>query len=296
MSEISSSARPPAEQHVGEERARRLIRAQFAPLPERSIVALSEGWDYAVYLVDEAWTFRFPRREVVVAGTEREIDVLARLQLPVTVPRPEYVGAPTDAFPWPFYGARYIPGEEAVGLDDEVRTRLARPLGSFLRALHAYELDLPVDLQRRSDMTVRVPRARQALADIAHVWEPPPLIEDVLCEAQALPPAEPTALVHGDLHFRQLLVREGELSGVIDWVDVCRADPGQDFMPFWTLLPPAARSELLVEYGPISEESLLRGRVLALGLNAVLARYGRDEGLRAVEAEALAGLDRAALG
>jgi len=62
MSEISLSARPPAEQHVDEERARKLIRAQFAPLPERSIVALSEGWDYAAYLVDDAWTFRFPRR------------------------------------------------------------------------------------------------------------------------------------------------------------------------------------------------------------------------------------------
>jgi aminoglycoside phosphotransferase (APT) family kinase protein len=296
MSEISLPRRPQAEQRVDEERVRNLIRAQFAPLPERSIVALSEGWDYTVYLVDDAWTFRFPRRVFVLAGTEREIAVLPQLDLPAAVPRPEYVGAPSEAFPWPFYGARYIPGGEAVGLDDGARMRLARPLGRFLRALRAYELDLPVDLQRRSDMTVRVPRAREALADLAEVWRPPPRIEDVLREAEALPPAEPTALVHGDLHFRQLLVQGGELTGVIDWVDVCRADPGQDFVPFWTLLPLAARTELLEEYGPISEESLLRGRVLALGLNAVLARYGRDEGLRAIEVEALAGLDRAALG
>ena len=295
MSEIPLPARPPAELHVDRERAQSLIRAQFAPLPERLIVALSEGWDYSVYLVDDAWTFRFPRREVVVPGTEREIAVLAQVELPVAVPRPEYIGVPSEAFPWPFYGARYIPGEEAVGLGDEARTRLARPLGRFLRALHAHELELPVDLQRRSDMAFRVPRTRQALAGLADVWQPSPRIEDVLREAEALPPAEPTAVVHGDLHFRQLLVHEGELSGVIDWVDVCRADPGQDFVPYWTLLPPAARTELLEEYGPVSEESLLRGRVLALGLNAILARYGRDEGLRALEAEALAGLERAAL-
>ena len=285
-----------AEVRVDEALARKLLAEQFPPLPERSLALLGEGWDYAVFLVDGAWTFRFPRREVVVPGTEREIAVLAQLELPVAVPRPAYVGGPTEAFPWPFYGARYIPGEEAVGLEEDVRMRLARPLGRFLRALHAYELDLPVDLQRRSDMTFRVPRARQALADLADVWQPPPLVEDVLREAEALPPAEPTTLVHGDLHFRQLIVHEGELSGVIDWVDVCRADPGQDFVPFWTLLPPDARSELLEEYGPISEESLLRGRVLALGLNAVLARYGRDEGRPDVEAEALAGLDRAAVG
>jgi aminoglycoside phosphotransferase (APT) family kinase protein len=296
MSEPSSSRRPAAEAHVDATLARVLISDQFAPLPERSLVALGEGWDYLAYLVDDTWVFRFPRRAVVVPGMEREIAVLPLLAplLPAAVPAPVHVGRPSGGFPWPFYGARYIPGDEPLGLDDAARTRLARPLGRFLRALHACELDLPVDLQRRSDMTFRVLRARRALADLAGVWQPPPAIEDVLREAEALPPAEATAVVHGDLHFRQLLVHDGELSGVIDWVDVCRADPGQDFVPYWTLLSPAARSELLEEYGPISHESLLRGRVLAVGLNAVLARYGRDEGIAPLEAEALSGLRRAA--
>ncbi|HJQ74908.1 MAG TPA: phosphotransferase [Gaiellaceae bacterium] len=294
MSDAAYSRRPRAEQHVDRARAEALIRAQFAPLPERSIEPLSEGWDYAVYLVDDVWAFRFPRREVVVPGTEREIAVLPLLEVPAAVPRPELVGVPDAAFPWPFYGARYIRGEEPLGLDDDVRAGLARPLARFLRALHDHELDLPVDLQRRSDMTFRVPRARQGLAEIADLWQAPPRVEEVLREAEALLPAEPTAVVHGDLHFRQVLVHEGELSGVIDWVDVCRADPGQDFVPYWSLLPPRARAELLDEYGPMSEESLLRGRVLALGLNAALLRYGRDEGLRDVESEALASLERTA--
>jgi aminoglycoside phosphotransferase (APT) family kinase protein len=281
-----------AEVGIDEALARRLLSEQFAPLPERSLVALSEGWDYAVYRVDDVWAFRFPRREVVVPGAEREIAVLPRLDVPVPVPRPEYVGAPSDAFPWPFYGAPYLPGEEAVGLDDDARASLARPLARFLRALHAHDLELPIDLQRRSDMTFRVPRIRKALAEIADLWEPPPLVEDMLREAAALPVPEPTAVVHGDLHFRQLLVHEGELSGVIDWVDVCRADPGQDLQLVWSFLPPAARSEFLAEYGPVSDASLLRARVLALNLNAILARYGHDVGMAAVEIEALDALGR----
>jgi aminoglycoside phosphotransferase (APT) family kinase protein len=289
MSEIWS-----AEEHVDEERARRLISAQFAPLPERSVVALSEGWDYAVFLVDDVWVFRFPRREVVVPGTEREIAVLPRLEVPLAVPRPEHVGAPSEAYPWPFYGARYIPGGEAVGLDDETRERLALPLARFLRALHAHDLDLPVDLQRRSDMSFRVPRVRRAVAAIADLWQPPPVVEEVLREAEELPPAEATAVVHGDLHFRQLLVDGGELSGVIDWVDVCRADPGQDLQVVWGLLPPGARAGFLAEYGPLPGDSLLRARVLALNLGSILARYGHDAGMPAVEAEALASLERTA--
>jgi aminoglycoside phosphotransferase (APT) family kinase protein len=289
MSEVWS-----AEQRVDEERARRLISAQFAPMPERSVVALSEGWDYAVFLVDDLWVFRFPRREVVAPGTEREIAVLPLLDVPAAVPRPEHVGAPTEAYPWPFYGARYIPGEEAVGLDDETRGRLAAPLARFLRALHAHDLDLPVDLQRRSDMSFRVPRVRQAVAAIADLWQAPPLVEEVLREAEELEPAQPTAVVHGDLHFRQLLVAKGELSGVIDWVDVCRADPGQDLQLVWSFLPPGARVDFLAEYGALPDDSLLRARVLALNLNAILARYGHDAAMPAVEAEALASLERTA--
>jgi aminoglycoside phosphotransferase (APT) family kinase protein len=284
-----------AELAVDEQLAEQLLAEQFPGLPARSIVALSEGWDYAVFLVDDEWVFRFPRREVVVSGTEREIAALPLLEVPTAIPRPEHVGVPSDAFPWPFYGARYIPGEEAAGLTEEARQRLAWPLAKFLRALHAHDLDLPVDLQRRSDMSFRVPRVRQALAAIADLWQPPRLVEEVLREAERLPPAEPTAVVHGDLHFRQLLVHEGELSGVIDWVDVCRADPGQDLQLVWSFVPPGERAEFLREYGPVSADSLLRARVLALNLSAILVRYGRDAAMPAVESEALAALARVVL-
>jgi len=283
-----------AEVHVDETLARELVSSQFPPLPERSLRLLSEGWDYAVFLVDETLVFRFPRRAVVVPATVREIELLPLLELPVPVPRPMYVGAPGDGFAWPFYGAPYIPGDEAVGLDDAARTQLARPLARFLRSLHGSEVPgLPVDPQRRSDMEVRVPRTRQALLAIADLWKPPPIVDELLSAASALPPAELAVVVHGDLHFRQLLHVEGELTGVIDWVDLCRADRGQDLQLLWSFLPPGARAAFLDEYGDVADHSLLRARVLALNLNAILARWGRDEGVAAVEAEAIASLSRA---
>jgi aminoglycoside phosphotransferase (APT) family kinase protein len=117
-----------------------------------------------------------------------------------------------------------------------------------------------------------------------------------LDRAIALPQPEPRAVCHGDLHFRQLLVDRGELSGIIDWVDVCRSDPGVDLQLVWSWLPPTAREGFLDEYGPVTEESLLRARVLALFLSAVLLRYGSAEGMPTVTAEALAGLRRASAG
>lgn len=39
----------------------------------------------------------------------------------------------------------------------------------------------------------------------------------------------PLAVCHGDLHVRHLLVdRDGSATGVIDWGDLCLADPAVD--------------------------------------------------------------------
>jgi len=277
-----------AEVDVDEELAARLVRAQFG-LGE-SVRLLSEGWDYAVHLVDEEWAFRFPRRAVVVPGTEREISVLPRLSLPVAIPTPVHVGRPTEDYPWPFYGAHFIPGREAVGLSDEERAALAGPLARALASLHGATIDdLPADPIRRADMQVRVPRTREALDAIG--WPH----HEILERAEALPPPQPTAVCHGDLHFRQLLVDDTKLTGIIDWVDVCRSDPGVDLQLLWSFLPPESREPFLDEYGDVTEDSLVRARVLALFLSAILVRYGRAEGLASVEAEALASLRRTSL-
>jgi hypothetical protein len=61
---------------------------------------------------------------------------------------------------------------------------------------------------------------------------------------------------------------EGDLTGVIDWVDICRADVGQDLQLLWSFLPPSARDEFLD------------------------AIYGHDNRADAVEAEAISALER----
>jgi len=290
-----------AEVRVDEVLARQLVAAQFPPLPERSLEFLGEGWDYAAFLVDEALVFRFPRRQIGVPGTEREIATLPLLAplLPVAIPNPVHVGRPSDDFPWPFYSARYIPGAEPDGsLPDEVRSALARPLAQTLRALHARSTlaavgdVLPVDPMGRADMAVRVPRTRESLEAIAELWQAPEEIAELLARAVELPPPEPSAVCHGDLHFRQLLVDGRRLAGIVDWVDLCCGDPAMDLSLVVGFLPPAARREFLAEYGEPEPSSLVRARVLALNLMAILVRYGHDEGLPGVEAEALAGLDR----
>jgi aminoglycoside phosphotransferase (APT) family kinase protein len=275
-----------AEEQVDEERARLLVRRRFPELATDDVTLVSEGWDYAVFRVAGEWAFRFPRREVVAAGTEREIAVLPKLaeRLPVAVPAPVFVGRAGDDFPWPFYGARYLEGAEATG-----RPVDPTALGAALRALHAPATleavgeQLPVDPSGRVDMAVRLPRLRALGVDAPELF----------AAAETLPPARHTAVCHGDLHMRQLLVADGALTGIVDWVDVCRSDPAVDLSVAWSTLDTAARPAFFAAYGEVGEDTRVRARIVAAFLCAMLADWATKEELPLVAGAARAGLTRA---
>ena len=284
---------------VEEPLVRRLL-AQFPELDGAPLRKLAAGWDNSVWVVDERYAFRIPHREVAVPGVERELALLPKLAplLPLPVPRPVLVGRPAAGYPWPFFGAELLPGEEAgsARLGDEQRLAVALELARFLQALHAVEPDerLPRDPNGREDMAKRSLLAREELGQLERlgVWRTPAEAEELLAAAEDLPPPEAPVVAHGDLHFRHLLVDGGHASGVIDWGDVCLADPAIDLPLLWSFVAPEQRSAFLEAYGPVSEAQLVRSRVLALQLCATLAHYGRSEGNEAVEHAGVEGLDR----
>ena len=291
-----------AELTVDEGLARRLLEEQFPDLASLPIVPLGAGWDNTVYTVGQDWVFRFPRREVVLPGFRLEIDFLPKLAplLPFAIPVPERIGEPSDAFPWPFFGALKLPGVELGDAPETDRETLAVDLARFLTTLHRDEAvqavgrPLPENWTRRADMKLRVPYVLDKLAELDALWRAPARVRALLEDARSLPPPRPKAVCHGDFHFRHVLVEDGRMRGVIDWIDLCRGEPALDLQIVWSVLPTDARPAFFAEYGDVDEETLLRARVIAFHLAAALLDYGHQEGLPALEREALASLDRAA--
>lgn len=296
------------ERIVDEALARRLIGTQYPELADASMTVLGAGWDSTVWLLDERLVFRFPRREVVLPGLRREMQALVKIApfLPLAIPVTTHPGDPTAEFPWPWAGSPYLPGRETAdaGLTDSDRARHAEPLGRFLRALHDIDATtvtaegqpLPVDPVRRADMPYRVDFLSRRLAALAglDLWHPPPGLAPELRAALALPQPTELCICHGDLHLRHVLVGDdGQPSAVIDWIDVCRADPAIDLPLYWGHLPPDARHAFLDAYGGASDDQLLRARVLAVFLWATIAEFAHEGRIHALLAEALGGLERA---
>jgi aminoglycoside phosphotransferase (APT) family kinase protein len=278
------------------------LLGQFLELEVETLVPLSEGWDRSIWVVNHELAFGFPRRAVVLEGFLLELEWLPRIapHVPVAVPTPLYVGQPGDGFPYPFYGSPFISGTDLgdVALDGSARHEVAIGLARFLKALHSIEVgpELRRDRNRRADMALRVPQWRDQIAELSRngLWSAPPIVEQTFAAAERLALPEEGTLVHGDLHFRQIISDGARLTGVVDWVDVARSDASLDLQVYWSVAEPASREAFRSEYGDITEDQLLRSRAIAFWLNAVLANYGHAEGMHAVTAEAVASLERTA--
>ena len=259
-----ADAKPPewrAEVTIDEPLVRRLLEEQFPALDVGPARPFAEGWDNALWLVNDAIAFRFPRRAIAVPGLEREIRVLPGLagSLPLPIPTPAYVGRASDAFPWPFFGAPLLAGREPASASlDGRRAALAPGWGRSWtrstreRCLARHGADLPVDPMGRADMSMRVPRTRERLERLATagLWAPPPAVEAILAAADELGPADGLVLCHGDLNVRHLLVDDaGVPAAVIDWGDVCVGDPSIDLSLYWSLLDAAGRAAFRDAYG-----------------------------------------------
>jgi aminoglycoside phosphotransferase (APT) family kinase protein len=290
---------------VDADRARALIESQFPELQGASVREIGAGWDNVVHLVDDRWAFRFPRRAIAIPGVHREIDLLPRLapHLPLPIPEPRWVGLPTDDYPWPWFGATYLPGVELPdsGLAEDRRAELGAALGAFLRELHGPRLarligaSLPVDPMRRADMGFRIPFARRRLDQViqAGLWQPTDAVEHLLADATGLPPPPRTLVSHGDLHMRHVLVDEaGRATGVIDWGDVSVGDPSADLSIAYGSLAGTAREAFLDAYGPVDGLTELRARVIATFLAAALLGYAAERKMERLRIESLRALER----
>lgn len=269
--------------------ARKLLENQFPELTPLKLVSLGKGWDNAAYFVNETWVFRFPQRKSAVKLIVTESRVLPRIaaQLPLPIPVPELIGTPSDDYPWPFAGHRYLWGRTACVAEASAACRLrsAPELGGFLRTLHGIPTDTATARHAERDGLGRLdPKGKgdgvmerlSALKGKGFVDDLAPwaAIVERACSVE-LQPKE--CLVHGDLYARHLLLNESEeLSGVIDWGDVHRGHPAVDLAIAWSFLPADARPAFRRAYGPIDESGWIMARYRALHTASHLILYGLD--------------------
>jgi aminoglycoside phosphotransferase (APT) family kinase protein len=260
------------ELHTDVALVRRLLESQFpewAALPVERIS--TSGTVNALYRLGDGMVVRLPRTDWGIGAVDRELRWLPRLAplLPVEIPVPLARGAPAEGYPWKWGIYPWLEGESPAAGEDA----LARDLARFVAALHGIEFAGGPPAGRGAALLVSWDEStRAALAALegtidtdaaTAVWD----------AALRIPGwSAPPVWTHGDLMPANLLVRDGRLTGVIDWGGFGVGDPAVDLMPAWNLLGAAGRDVFRGELR-VDDATWARGRGWALCTGLVALPY-----------------------
>ena len=255
------TAEPTADVEVTPALARALLQDQHPDLADQPIELAENGWDNAMLRLGDDLALRMPHRAVaawLLANEQTWLPVVAA-DLPLPAPIPVRTGRPALGYPYPWSVTPWfdgLPSDLAPPGEDQ-----GEVLAGFLRALHRPAPDdapsnrfRGVPLAERSEafesQFAASERALGALPALRRTWE----------TALRAPIDLPRTWFHGDLHGRNVLVRDGRFVAVIDWGDMAGGDPACDLGAVWMLLPQlTARHAAMAAY-PATEATWTRAR------------------------------------
>ncbi len=233
--------------------AQRLVAEQ---LPEHARLPLhrvaSGGTEHAVFRLGDDLALRMPMTPGAVTGLLKEVRWLATLapHLSLDVPEVVAMGEPAEDYPFPWAVVCWLPGEDAVSGRLTSLHETAVRLGRFVAELQGIDMiDAPapgsegfsrgLPLARADTAVRRVLPQCEGMIDVRRVvaaWD----------DALAAPVWDGRPVwLHADLIPPNLLVRDGNLAGVLDFGAMATGDPAYDVTPAWHLLDRDSRPEFL---------------------------------------------------
>lgn len=221
---------------INENLAQELIEKQ-QNLHVDSIQLLDEGWDNLVYLVNKNLIFRFPRREFGVSCMENEILILPYISQQISFPlsNPEWIGKPSDLYPYSYAGYKMRPGKPVCEATESLidSKDFAAKLATWLDELHSIKVNdehvslIKGDQSWRLDVYLRIARCHENLTKYQNYFLQAGFKNNDLMEImdklshfkfQSLN----KSYLHGDLYCRHVIVDTNPFlpTGLIDWGDV----------------------------------------------------------------------------
>ncbi len=270
---------PAAEVEITEALLRALLADQhpdLAPLPLRFE---GEGWDNVMVRLGETLAMRLPRRAIaerLLKNEQRWLPDLAP-RLPLPIPAPVRTGVPGHGYPFVWSILPWIEGEAADLAPPDASE--APALARFLKAVHSpAPPDAPANPVRDCPLSGKQADTERRMQILRMETDAiTPQVERTWAEALTAPIDLPRGWIVGDVHARNVLVRDGKLAAFIDWGDLCAGDPATDLASIWALFEDAAARRVAIDAYGMSPATLARARGWAVFYGVILLETGRQD-------------------
>jgi aminoglycoside phosphotransferase (APT) family kinase protein len=235
------AGRPEPEIEITPELARALLREQAPELAELPLAMLGMGWDNTNWRLGDDLIVRLPHRKVaepLIRHEQRWLPELAP-RLDLAIPVPVVHGQPSEGhgYPWVWSVVPWNPGDEAANAPLVDPATTAEKLGTFFRQLHtAAPADAPPNPFRGGPIADRRDAVMERIEVVADRIDGTAALV-AFEEAASTPTTNDQVWLHGDVHTRNMVVDDGDLTAVIDWGDICRGDRATDLAGAFMLVP-----------------------------------------------------------
>jgi aminoglycoside phosphotransferase (APT) family kinase protein len=265
------------ELHTDAALVRRLLAGQFPHWVDLPIERVpSSGTDNALYRLGDDLVVRLPRIDWAVGDVDKDMRWLPALAplLPVAIPVPLAKGEPAEGYPWEWGIYPWLGGENPTPATDDAGS-LANDVVSFVEALQRIDATGGPTTRRGGPLSGQDKPARAALGELRGMIDTEAATAAWEEALQAPPWPGAPVWIHGDLLAGNLLVRDGRLTGVIDWSCMGVGDPACDLIVGWNLLPPEARGAFRARLA-VDDATWARGRGWALSIALIALPYYKD--------------------
>ncbi len=243
----------------------------------------AQGNDNITFRLGDQMLIRIPSADRYAEKVFKEQEWLEKisLQLDVTIPVPIALGLPTEHIPFHWSIYRWIDGKSLNLIDkkDLNLDLLAAQVASFLLKLHKVDTtNAPLpgkhNFWRGWNLSVYDHEVKGALKSLSGLIEINSL-QDVWQSALASSWQRDPVWVHGDLSVGNIILKDGQVEGVIDFGGMAVGDPACDLVLTWMLFEGASRT-IFKEALNLDRQTWQRARGWALWKSLITLQAMQD--------------------
>ncbi len=272
---------PIAEIKIDESLVTELVFKQFPELSHLELKFVDEGWDNVNYKLGSEYLVRLPRRQLGADLIKNEIKYLKEIapKLSLPIPSPLFIGKPESFYKWDWTVLPWFEGESA-DIEKPNKDQALR-LAEFLKNLHHQKIIGPKSanrgvslLEKQEALIPRMERLKNKTnyfnSHIQTLWN----------QSLKIDSNHHSNLLHGDLHARNIVVKDGIIQAIIDWGDICSGDPATDLASFWMLFPDKKIREEALEFYGVDRDLKSKSIGWAIYFATVLLDTGMESNAR----------------
>ena len=252
--------------------AHKLIENQFPEFAHLPITSVEkQGHDNCTYRLGHNMLIRMPTMECYALKVLKEQELLPQLapHLTISIPIPIKIGPPSREFPFPFSIYKWLEGKSAnlLPLREDYLPLFALALAKFLKELQAIDPSFgPSPGQhnwwRGDHISVYDQEAREQIKKLSSVIDPEKATNlwERACKTRWI---KPPVWVHGDFAVDNMLIKDDQLSAIIDFGGMGIGDPACDLVIAWTFFQDNAR-EIFIKEMALDEKTWIRAKAWTL--------------------------------